>query len=39
MTQEQLKLIQQLSELGDVTILNRGITSLVNAISVTDNKN
>jgi hypothetical protein len=33
MTTEQLKLIQQLSELGDVIIVNRGVTNLVNAIS------
>ena len=33
MTPEQLKLIQQLAELGDVTIVKRGATSLVNAIS------
>ena len=28
MTTEQLKLIQQLAELGDVTIVNRGVTNL-----------
>ena len=33
MTPEQLELIQQLAELGDVTIVNRGVASLVNAIS------
>ena len=38
MTPEQLKLIQQLAELGDVTIVNRGVTNLVNAISDMDSK-
>jgi hypothetical protein len=38
MTPEQLKLIKQLAELGDVTIVNRGVTSLVNAISEMDSK-
>lgn len=38
MTPEQLKLLQQLSELGDVTIVKRGVTSLVNAISEMDIK-
>ena len=38
MTPEQLKLIQQLAELGDVTIVNRGVTNLVNAISELDSK-
>ena len=38
MTPEQLKLIQQLSELGDVTIVKRGVTSLVSAISEMDIK-
>ena len=38
MTAEQLKLMQQLSELGDVTIVKRGVTSLVNAISEMDIK-
>ena len=38
MNSEQLKLIKQLAELGGITIVNRGTTSLVNAISVTDNK-
>lgn len=38
MTPEQLKLIQQLSELGHVTIVKRGVTSLVNAISEMDIK-
>lgn len=38
MTPEQLKLIQQLAELGDVTIVKRGVTSLVNAISEMDIK-
>ena len=38
MTPEQLKLIRQLAEMGDVTIINRGVTSLVNAISEMDSK-
>ena len=38
MTPEQLKLIQQLSELGDVNIVNRGVSNLVNAISVSSPK-
>jgi hypothetical protein len=36
MTPEQLQLIQQLAELGDVTIVNSGVTNLVNAISEMD---
>jgi len=38
MTPEQLKLIQQLAELGDVTIVKRGISGLINAISEMDCK-
>jgi hypothetical protein len=38
MNSEQLKLIKQLAELGDVTIVNRGVTNLVNAISEMDSK-
>ena len=38
MTPEQLKLIQQLAELGDITIVKRGVTSLVNAISEMNSK-
>ena len=38
MTPEQLKLLQQLAELGNVTIVNRGVTNLVNAISEMDSK-
>ncbi|OYX83789.1 MAG: hypothetical protein B7Y83_10325 [Flavobacteriales bacterium 32-34-25] len=38
MTPEQLKLVQQLAELGDVTIVKRGTLSLVNAISEMDSK-
>ena len=38
MTLEQLKLIKQLAELGDVTIVKRGVTSLANAISEMDIK-
>ncbi|MFV8369492.1 hypothetical protein [Flavobacterium sp. LB2R40] len=38
MTPEQLKLIQQLAELGDVTYVKRGVTSLVNAISEMNSK-
>ena len=38
MTPEQLKLIQQLAELGDVTIVKRGTSSLINAISEMDCK-
>lgn len=38
MTPEQLKLIQQLAELGDVTIVNRGLSCLINAISEMDSK-
>jgi hypothetical protein len=33
MTPEQLKLIKQLAELGDVTIVKRGKSSLINSIS------
>ena len=36
MTPEQLKLIQQLAQLGDVTIVKRGTSSLINAISEMD---
>ena len=36
MTPGQLKLIQQLSELSNVTIVKKGVTSLVNAISEMD---
>lgn len=38
MTPEQLKLIQQLSKLGDVTIVKRDKTNLINAISEMDSK-
>ena len=38
MTPEQLKLIQQLAELGDVTIVKRGTSGLINAISEMDIK-
>ena len=38
MTPEQLKLVQQLAELGDVTIVKRGISGLINAISEMDCK-
>ena len=38
MTPEQLKLIQQLAELGDVTVVKRGISGLINAISEMDIK-
>lgn len=38
MTPEQLKLLQQLSELGDVTIVKRSKTNLVSAISEMDIK-
>lgn len=38
MTPEQLKLIQQLSELGDVTIVKRGTSSLIKAISEMNSK-
>lgn len=38
MTPEQLKLVQQLAELGDVTIVKRGTSSLINAISEMDCK-
>ena len=38
MTPEQLKLIQQLAELGDVTIVKRDISGLINAISEMDCK-
>ena len=38
MTPEQLKLIQQLSEIGDVTIVKRSKTNLVSAISEMDIK-
>ena len=38
MTPEQLKLVQQLAELGDVTVVKRGISGLINAISEMDCK-
>jgi hypothetical protein len=38
MTPKQLKLIQQLSELGDVTIVSRGLSCFINAISEMDSK-
>ncbi len=38
MTTEKLKLIKQLTALGDITIIKRRITSLVNAISEMDSK-
>ena len=38
MTPEQLKLIKQLAQLGDVTIVKRGTSSLINAISEMDCK-
>ena len=38
MTPEQLKLIRQLAQLGDVTIVKRGTSSLINAISEMDCK-
>lgn len=38
MNSEQLKLLKQLAELGDVTIVKRGVTSLVNAISEMNSK-
>ena len=38
MTPEQLKLIKQLAQLGDVTIVKRGTSSLINAISEMDSK-
>ena len=38
MSPEQLKLMKQLSQLGDVTIVNGEVTSLVNAISEMDIK-
>ncbi len=38
MTPEQLKLIKQLAQLGDVTIVKRGTSSLINAISEMDIK-
>ena len=36
MTPEQLKLVQQLSEIGEVTYVKRGITSLIKAITSMD---
>jgi hypothetical protein len=36
MTPEQLKLLQQLSEIGEVTYVKRGVTSLIKAISSMD---
>jgi len=38
MTPEQLKLIQQLAELGDVTYVKRSVSSLINAISEMNSK-
>lgn len=38
MTPEQLKLIKQLAQLGDVTIVKRGTSSVINAISEMDSK-
>ena len=38
MTPEQLKLVQQLAELGDVTVVKRGLSGLINAISEMDCK-
>ena len=38
MNSEKLKLLLQLSELGDVTIVKRGVASLVKAISEMDCK-
>lgn len=38
MTPEQLKLMKQLAQLGDVTIVNGVVTNLVNAISGMDIK-
>jgi hypothetical protein len=38
MTPQQLKLIQQLAELVEVTTVNRGVINLVNAISEMDSK-
>lgn len=38
MTPEQLKLIQQLAQLGDVTIVKRGTSSLIKAISEMNSK-
>lgn len=38
MTPEQLKLIKQLAQLGDVTIVKRGTSSLINAISEMNSK-
>jgi hypothetical protein len=38
MTPEQLKLIQQLAALGDVTYVKRGVSSLINAISEMNSK-
>ena len=38
MTPEQLKLVQLLAELGDVTIVKRGKSSLIKAISEMNNK-
>ena len=36
MTPEQLKLVQQLAEVGDVTVVKRGIWGLINDISEMD---
>jgi hypothetical protein len=38
MTQEQLKLIKHLTQLGDVTFVKRGTSSLINAVSEMDSK-
>ena len=38
MTAEQLKLIQQLAELGDVTYVKSGVSSLINTISEMNSK-
>jgi hypothetical protein len=38
MTPEKLKLIKQLTALGNITIVKRGVTSLVNAISEMNSK-
>jgi hypothetical protein len=38
MTPEKLELIKQLTALGDITIVKREVTSLVNAISEMNSK-
>ena len=38
MTPEQLKLIKQLAQLGDVTIVKRGTSSLIKAVSEMNSK-